>query len=77
MARLNAPAPRLDSPRDSLWIELSAASAGASSRTWRASNGSVLKIRQATNPEPLHREIYATLGISAELIKPLRTWHEA
>jgi transposase len=41
------------------------------------SNGSVLKIRQATSPEPLHREIYATLGISAELIKPLRTWHEA
>jgi hypothetical protein len=40
------------------------------------SNGAVLKIRQATNPEPIHREIYATLGISAELIKPLRTWHE-
>jgi hypothetical protein len=41
-----------------------------------ASNGAVLKIRQATNPEPIHREIYATLGIAAELIKPLRTWHE-
>ena len=40
------------------------------------SNGSILKIRQATNPEPVHCEIYATLGISAELIKPLRTWHE-
>jgi hypothetical protein len=41
-----------------------------------ASNGAVLKIRQATNPEPVHREIYTTLGISAEIIKPLRTWHE-
>ena len=40
------------------------------------SNGSILKIRQATNPEPVHCEIYATLGIPAELIKPLRTWHE-
>jgi Transposase DDE domain len=42
-----------------------------------ASNGAVLKIRQATNPEPLHREIYSTLGISSEVIKPIRTWHEA
>jgi len=42
-----------------------------------ANNGAVLKIRQATNPEPVHREIYATLGISAELIKPLHTWHRA
>jgi transposase len=40
------------------------------------SNGAVLKIRQATNPEPVHREIYATLGISPEVIKPLRTWHQ-
>ena len=39
--------------------------------------GALLKIRQATTPEPVHREIYATLGISAEIIKPLRTWHEA
>ncbi len=40
-------------------------------------SGAVLKIRQATNPEPVHREIYATLSISAEVIKPLRTWHDA
>jgi len=40
------------------------------------SNGAVLKIRQATNPEPVHREIYAALDISPEVIKPLRTWHE-
>ena len=39
-------------------------------------NGATLKIRQATSPEPIHREIYSTLGISAEVIKPLRTWHE-
>ena len=42
-----------------------------------ASNGAVLKIRQATNPELLHHEIYSTLGISAEVIKPSRTWHQA
>jgi hypothetical protein len=58
----------------------------ASSRSWSSAGsgmpcrwdarGAVLKIRQATNPEPIHRAIYATLGISAELIKPLRTWHE-
>jgi transposase len=42
-----------------------------------ASNGAVLKIRQATNPEPIHREIYSTLGISPDVIKPIRTWHEA
>ena len=42
-----------------------------------ASNGALLKIRQATNPEPIHREIYSTLGISSEVIKPIRTWHEA
>jgi hypothetical protein len=40
------------------------------------STGAVLKLRQATNPEPIHREIYATLGISPEIIKPSRTWHE-
>ena len=39
------------------------------------SNGATLKIRQATTPEPVHREIYSTLGISAEIIKPLRTWY--
>ena len=40
-------------------------------------NGAALKIRQATNPESIHREIYSTLGISPEVIKPIRTWHEA
>ncbi len=36
--------------------------------------GRVLKIRKGTTPEPIHREIYATLRISAEVVKPVRTW---
>lgn len=39
-------------------------------------NGKVLKIRKGTTPEPIHREIYATLHIPAEVIKPVKTWHE-
>ena len=35
----------------------------------------VLHIRRATTPEPVHREIYATLRIPAEVIKPVKTWH--
>jgi transposase len=38
-------------------------------------NGRVLKIRKATIPEPEHRHIYATLGIPAEIIRPVKTWH--
>jgi len=34
----------------------------------------VLKIRKATNPEAVHREIYATLRIPAEVMKPIKTW---
>jgi transposase len=41
--------------------------------TWE---GKVLKIRRGTTPEPIHREIYATLRIPAEVMKPLQTWHE-
>ena len=41
------------------------------------SNRATLKIRQATSPEAVHREIYSTLGIPAEIIKPLRTWYAA
>jgi transposase len=40
------------------------------------SSGRVLKIRKATIPEPEHREIYATLRIPAEVMKPVKTWHE-
>jgi hypothetical protein len=39
-------------------------------------DGRVLKIRKATPPEPLHREIYSTLPITAEVRKPIKTGHE-
>ena len=38
--------------------------------------GKLLKIRKATTPEPIHREIYATLKIPTEVMKPVKTWHE-
>ena len=34
----------------------------------------VLKIRKATTPEPIHREIYATLRVPAEVLRPVKTW---
>ncbi len=37
-------------------------------------NGRVLTIRKATTPEPMHRDIYATLRIPAEVMKPVKTW---
>jgi transposase len=40
------------------------------------SSGRVLRIRKATVPELEHREIYATLRITAEVMKPTKTWHE-
>lgn len=39
-----------------------------------ASNGDVLKIRRGSTPEPRHREIYATLHIPSEVMKPVKTW---
>lgn len=39
-----------------------------------ATDGRVLQIRKATAPEPLHRQIYATLGIPMEVMKPVKTW---
>ena len=38
--------------------------------------GKILKIRKATTPEPVHREIYATLQIPIEVMQPVKTWHE-
>ena len=38
--------------------------------------GKVLKIRKGTTPEPIHREIYSMLEIPAEVMKPVKTWHE-
>jgi transposase len=42
-----------------------------------ASNGDVLKIRRGSTPEPRHKEIYETLRIPAELMKPVKTWVRA
>jgi hypothetical protein len=38
--------------------------------------GRILRIRKGTTPEPIHREIYSTLKIPAEVMKPVKTWHE-
>ena len=38
--------------------------------------GRVLKIRKATTPEPEHRQIYETLHIPAEVMQPVKTWHQ-
>ncbi len=39
------------------------------------SNGETLKIRKGSTPEETHRQIYDTLGIPHEVMKPVRTWH--
>jgi hypothetical protein len=39
-----------------------------------AQSDRALKIRKATTPEPTHREIYATLRVPTEVIKPSKTW---
>lgn len=39
-------------------------------------DGKILKIRKATTPEPVHKDIYATLQMPTEVMKPVRTWHE-
>ena len=36
------------------------------------SDGNTLSIRRATAPEPIHQELYDLLGISADIIKPVR-----
>ena len=40
------------------------------------SDGKILKIGKATTPEPAHRQIYATLKIPGEVMKPVKTWQE-
>jgi len=42
-----------------------------------ATNGQVLKIRRGSTPEPIHREIYRTLQIPHEVMKPVKTWLHA
>jgi len=39
-------------------------------------DGRIMKIRKGTVPEPVHREIYATLKIPLEVMKPVKSWHE-
>jgi transposase len=39
-----------------------------------ATNGQTLRIRKASTPEVIHREIYRTLQIPHEVMKPVRTW---
>jgi transposase len=42
-----------------------------------ASNGDVLKVRRSSTPEPRHKEIYETLRIPSEVMKPVKTWVRA
>jgi transposase len=39
-----------------------------------ATNGQTLRIRTGSTPEEIHREIYRTLQIPHEVMKPVRTW---
>jgi transposase len=39
-----------------------------------ADGGATLKIRQATAPEPPHRELYRLLDVPAHIIRPRKTW---
>jgi transposase len=39
-------------------------------------DGKILKIRKATTPEPVHKQIYATLKIPMDPMKPVKTWHQ-
>ena len=39
-----------------------------------AANGQTLRIRKGSTPEAIHREIYRTLQIPHEVMKPVKTW---
>jgi transposase len=39
-----------------------------------ATNGQTLRIRKTSTPDAIHREIYATLRMPSEVIKPVKTW---
>jgi len=39
-------------------------------------NGTVLKIRKGSTPEPQHTDIYKVLRIPSEVMKPVKTWHQ-
>lgn len=40
-------------------------------------DGRVLKIRKGSTPEKVHQQIYDVLNIPREIMKPVRTWHQA
>jgi transposase len=42
-----------------------------------ATNGQTLRIRKSSTPEPIHHEIYRTLQISPDIMKPVKTWARA
>ena len=42
-----------------------------------ATNGQTLRIRKSTTPEALHHDIYRTLRIPDEPMKPIKTWGPA
>ena len=39
-------------------------------------DGRVLKISKAGSQEPVHREIYETMKIPLQVMKPIKTWHD-
>jgi len=39
-----------------------------------STNGQSLRIRKGSAPEAIHREIYRTLQIPPEVMKPVKTW---
>src|SRR6202795_2765748 len=39
-----------------------------------ATNGQTLRIRKGSTPDAIHREIYRTLQIPSEVMKPVKTW---
>jgi transposase len=39
-----------------------------------SANGQTLRIRKASTPDAIHREIYRTLQIPPEVMKPMKTW---
>jgi transposase len=41
-----------------------------------ADNGSVLRIRKGSTPEPQHKEIYNLLGVPSEVMRPKKTWDD-
>jgi transposase len=42
-----------------------------------STNGHVLRLRKSSTPEPVHRELYQTLQIPHEVMKPVKTWARA